>query len=166
MANERTDARRARVRELFGKSDKRIAEILIEEGFFPSRRTKEGRIQQLDSARRRVYDDRQWWREQWKSEKRLTRDRSVSTEEYIAKLETRIADLEEILDDPRTKGTPRVQSLSEIRQLEQAIAKALGIDAAERDDGDGEGNGNTFTTLILDVSACSPETKGKLLHGK
>lgn len=129
MANNNTDARRDRVRSLWTKSDRKIAEILIEEGFagvIP--RTAAGKVKQLDSTRRRVWDDRLAFRKAWREKKRATNEDLCETRgEYLASLDSFAADAVEILENQAVKGTPRVQALSELRQLEQAKAKANGV---------------------------------------
>jgi hypothetical protein len=152
---ELTDARRERVRELFGKPDRWIADALLEEGFFgPTKRTKDAQITQRETARRTVERDRAWWREHWKKPRTVTvQDMNVSSEEYIARLETRIADLQTILDNPQTKSTAAVNAVSEIRQLEQAIAKARGVEqAVDKAPEQDSGPSVPFIGLVLDVS--------------
>lgn len=165
MANDLTDARRERVRELWGKSDRRIAETLLEEGYGgPAKRTKDARLQQTESMRRQVHRDREHWREVWREQAKKPGGRTT-VDEYVAKLRTRIEDLEEMLDDQFLKGTPRVQALGEIRQIEQAIAKTEGTDIAARDDDDSD-TGAPFLGLLLDFSNCSDEVRDRLLKKK
>lgn len=163
MASDLTDARRKRVRELFGKADKRIAEILIEEGHFgPVKRTKEVQHLQLETARRTVSRDKQWWRKLWSDEKR--KPARMTNEEYISRLETRISDLDEMLDDAKIKSTPRVQAIDTLRKIEESIAKASGVDVLEPKP-PGDGPAAPFIGLIMDLSECSSETKEKLTKG-
>jgi len=139
MAGDKTEARRARVRELWTKPDRRLAEVLIEEGYAgATKTTAAGRATQLNSMAKNVWNDRAYWRKTWRKAKRATvEDVNETRGEYLARLEAFSAQAVEILDDPKVKGTPRVQALSEARQLEQAKAKAHGVDVAievEQDD--------------------------------
>jgi hypothetical protein len=166
MANDRTEGRRERVRELYAKNNRRLAEILIDEGFFgPRGKTAEARGRQLDTARRQVLRDRDFWRTYWRTQRKVSiEDRNVTIEEYIAKLETRIEQLEEMLDDPKLKATPRVQAMAELRQLEQAIAKARGIGdpSLAAADVDGEGNARPFLGVVVNLGKVSAEAVKKI----
>jgi hypothetical protein len=165
MANDRTDGRRERVKELYAKSNRRIGEVLVEEGFFGvPPKTPAGRARQIDTARRQVARDRDWWRDQWKKARNVTtEDRSVSTEEYVAKLETRIEQVEEVLDSPMMKGTPRVQALAELRQLEQAIGKARGVgEPASLMPEDGDGTKVPFLGIVVGLGKLSAEAIRKI----
>jgi len=158
---ENTDERRERVRELFGKSDRRIALLLIEEGFFgPVPRVKQDRIRFEASARRRITEDRTWWRTAWRNRKpRTSEDSAAYSEGKIAELRTRIEDLEDVIDDASTRSTAKVNAYAEIRQLEEMIAKAQGADELDRRDDDDVNDAHAlpFLGLVLDVSRVSPE---------
>lgn len=167
---EGTDAERARAKELFGiRSDKRIAVRLIEEGFDGKVASgAAGRILQVERVRKRVGRHRLAIRKEWRATRRLltSEDRAVSTEEYIANLETREEQLEDVLDDANLRGTPRVQALGELRQIEQAIAKARGVDVMPGDDREGTPDGPLGpTVLVLDLSRCSDAVKKKADDG-
>lgn len=162
---ENTDERRERVKELFGKSDRRVALMLIEEGFFgPTPRVKQDRIRFEASARRTITNDRHWWREHWRNRKpRTSEDSAAYSEEYIAKLRTRIEDLEDVIDDPATRATAKVNAFAEIRQLEEMIAKAQGADALDRRDTEDDDAASSlpFLGLVLNVTKVSPEAIAK-----
>jgi hypothetical protein len=162
MAGDRTEARRARVRTLWAKPDRRIAEILIEEGFGgASKRTAAGKAKQLSSMVRNVWNDRVALRKKWREQKKATiEDVNETRGEYLARLESFSSDALEILEDDKMKGTPRVQALSELRQIEQAKAKACGVDVAAGDvDADDDGTPLRPKILVYDVSNCSAEVK-------
>ncbi|HXG58125.1 MAG TPA: hypothetical protein VNL91_03810 [Thermoanaerobaculia bacterium] len=161
MASDNTEARRERVKELFGKSDRRIAAILIEEGYFGAYpKTKPAQIKLLDTARRTVCRDRAWWQERWSES--TERKRTETPQEYIARLRTRIEDLEDIAENTLTKPTPRVQAFAEIRQLEQAIAKAQGIDEVAAPPDGGESDPPPFLGIVVGLGKLSPEAKKKV----
>jgi hypothetical protein len=153
------------MRTLWAKSDQRIAEILIEEGFGGAlKRTAAGRQKQLESMRRNVWNDRAWWRKKWRnSAKATTQDLNETRGEYLARLDSFSNDAQELLEDRNVKGTPRVQALSELRQIEQAKAKAHGVDAAIEQEPDDDGIPLRPKTLvyIVDERNSSQESRGR-----
>ena len=153
------------MRTLWMKSDRKIAEVLIEEGFGGStQRTADGKRKQLATMQRNVWNDRQWWKKTWRKQARATSgDLNETRGEYLAQLDSFIAEGIEILDDPKTKGTPRVQALSELRQLEQAKAKARGV--AETEPGspdDTDGPKVPFLGVVVGLKKITPAALKKI----
>jgi hypothetical protein len=165
-----TAERRERVFELWGKSDRRISETLIDEGFFGKLpRLAEERSRFKASAKRQVNKDRHWWRRRWKKNREershTPAELGMSIDDYVARLTTRIREIEDLIEHPTTKPTAAVNGFSEIRLLEAAIAQAQGIDrppAAPRDDGDEGDDRPPFLGLILSTGKLSPEAVKKL----
>lgn len=168
MASENTEARRARVRSLWLKPDRHVAEILLEEGFGGAiRRTSDGRVTQLASMVRNVINDRKWWRKTWRSEKRATNeDIYESRGEHIAALDS-LQDVGlEMLSDPTIKGTPKAQALQAVTRILEAKGKALGV--AEVSAPEPEDNGGPmvpFVGVVLDMSNVAPDVR-KRVSGK
>ena len=164
MPSDLTEARRERTRELWGKSDRKIAEKLLEEGFHgPVSRNREEKIRQIASLRRTVWNDREFWREKWRTEAKAEKSKDpVSRQEYLAGLETVQDELEDVISDGATKSTPRVQALSEMRQIKQAIGKALGVDAAPPAVGGEDAVKPIVVGLLIGTENVSEEARGKL----
>lgn len=169
MASDNTEARRERVRTLCLKSDRKIAEILIEEGYGDQpKRTADGRRKQLSAMTRNVCNDRKWWKKQYREQKAATtQDANESRGEYLARLDSLIDEALQLLEDKMVKGTPRVQALSEIRQLEQAKAKALGVAEVPpaEPDGDGE-NPAPFLGIVVGIDGLSEDAKKRVKQWK
>ncbi|HSY50408.1 MAG TPA: hypothetical protein VLC46_16470 [Thermoanaerobaculia bacterium] len=167
MAGDQTEARRARMRELWNKPDKTVAEILIEEGFGgPEKRTAVGKARHLATMTRNVWNDRKWWKKQWRESKRATtQDVNESRGEYLARLDSLVADAGRLLDDKGMKGTPRVQALSELRQLEQAKAKAHGVDAAIEQDPDDSDARPRQKVLVYVVNESNSSEESRETYG-
>ncbi|MFZ2489992.1 MAG: hypothetical protein WA208_00770 [Thermoanaerobaculia bacterium] len=164
--NEQTDDRRARVRELWTKSDSVLADVLIAEGYFgPRTRTARAIETQRDTARRTIRRDRDWWRAKWAEEKsaasRMTRG------EYLTTLQSNIEELRTALEDDELRMKDRVEALREMRQSLEAIGKAEGYAVAApggEDDPDGSADAGP-TVLVLDVSRCSADVKRAVVKG-
>jgi len=157
---EQLEARRERVRELMGCCDRVIAMTLIGEGYFtePLSRIATDRVRFEETCRRTISSDRAAIRKAWRNPTK--RDPNESREEYIARLQTRINQIDERMARGTTKDTPYAQLQSEIRQIEQAIAKARGVDVMPGDDREGAGGGPLGpTVLVLDLSRCSDAVK-------
>lgn len=166
MASENTEARRERMRALWTKSDRRIAEILIEEGFAgATKRTKDGQQKQIATTIRNVYNDRLWWRKQWRAKARATeQDVNETRGEYLARLDSYASEALMLLDDPKLKGTPRVQALSELRQIEQAKAKAVGVAEVPPEAPDGDGASSApYLGIVVNLDGTSDDAK-HLIH--
>lgn len=167
---------RDRVAELFGKSDPRIARALIaekvvtvKEGTFDALPPEE-RARLEDVIRRTVNNHRRKLLAQWKDEPIPKPGDKQSAHEFIARLRTRIEDLEKILEGGLVKSTAKVNALAEIRQLETLIAQVKNVDVSGRrlsrliDAGDDDAqNPLPFMGLLLDWKNVSPETKESLL---
>jgi hypothetical protein len=165
-----TLARRERVRELWGLTPRKAAEKLLDEGYGGGTvaNTKAKYIIQLSSMRRQVARDRDWWRAKWRRDrsraKKAAKD-PVLREEYLASLETVQAEIEDVLDDRRLKGTPKVQALSELRQIRQAVGKAQGVDGSSRIIADGDDDSSPqvpFLGIVVGVDKLTPDAKRKI----
>jgi len=168
---------RDRVEELFGKSDRRIAHALIEEhavdptGAAFTELEPAERAQFEDTVRRTVNNWRRKLLKNWKTEALPKPGDKEAAHEFIAKLRTRIEDLERILDGGAlTKTTAKVNAIAEIRQIETLIASVKNVDVAGRrlsrliESGDGdEQNALPFMGLVMDWKNVSPETREALL---
>jgi hypothetical protein len=129
MASDQTEARRERMRSLWINPDRKIAEILIEEGYAGQvHHTADAKRKQLAAMQRNVWNDRQWWKKKWRAEKNATNeDASETRGEYLAVLDSYKEVGVDILGDPKVKGTPRVQALVALTKIEEAKAKARGV---------------------------------------
>lgn len=165
MASDRTNERRERVLEMLAKSDRAIAKELIRERFFGAvPRNADDRARHLDNARRTVGKDRAWWRGQWKAlqaEKITPADSRADVEEFIARLKSRLNDVEEVLDDALVKSTPRVQAIDAAVKIEIAIARARGSDVAPERPADAVPPPIALG-VILGTKNVSPEMKQRL----
>ncbi len=160
-----TTERRERVRELWGKRDRVIADILFEEGFVdvPPRcgTTKEAELK--EGLRRNICNDRIAIRNEWRSTRKQLNldDLHIESNEYIAKLQTRIYDLEQLTEMLAGNGkgaTAFVNAMAEIRQLEELIAKAKGSAVPIAPPEPEDANRATPVTVVFDFSECSAET--------
>lgn len=163
---DRTEERRQRVLELFGKRDRRIALILIGEKFFDP-----GEIETdseewdrfVDACRRVVGYDREAIREEWKKLKKKPTNDPVAINEFIARLDTRIDDLDRIIDSGAAKAGTKVNALGEVRQFESLKAKVSGldIDGKEAQPADDPGD-RPFVGLVMDFGKVSPDAKKRI----
>lgn len=139
--NLRTDERRLRVLEMWGRKDRHIAQILIEEGFETdagavplSPHLKDAwQVKSADQMRRNVSNDKAWWRDRWRREAgkpAAPEDVAVQREEYVAALESDLDELADLMVDVATKSTAKAILHGEKRQTRALIAKARGIDQA------------------------------------
>lgn len=159
--------RRDRVEELFGYTDRYITDKLIEEGLFVQPddcRTDAAQERWRSSCRRTVNNDRHAIRKGWKAGPAPTLGDVVATREFVARMKTRLADLEVIVNKVSTKPTAKMNGYAEMRQLETLIAQASGVDIHWKRfmRGDGGGDGTPpppFIGLYLDTSNLSQETK-------
>lgn len=160
--------RRERVAELFGKRDRRIAEILVDEGFFgPLPRLKAELGTFVLNAKRTVNKDRHWLQQE--AEKRRKElgagAAAFASADYALRLRSRVYDAEEILEDPKSRPTAKVQALSEIRLLEELLAKSAGVAVAAPAPEDPEGGGSLgrpFLGIIVGFDKVSPEARAKI----
>jgi len=148
------DDRRERVAELYGKRDRRIAELLIDEGYFGTLpRMADERRRFVLTAKRTVCNDRAAIRaEAAKKRKDLAGEFiDITSADYILRMRSRINDAEDILDDPKARPTAKVQALSEMRLLEEAIAKSQGVDVADRGASEDDAPQVPFLGLVVDL---------------
>jgi hypothetical protein len=172
MANDRTLERRERVRQLWGKPDRIIAEILLEEGFtagaerVPRTKAKrdEAEARKLNSMRRNVWNDREWWRVQWKKRATLptSSDISVAREEHIASLESDLEDIFTMLEDEATKTTAKAMLIGERRMTRALLAKTRGVDELGAPDPDGEKPPAPVVGMLLGTASVTPELRKRL----
>jgi hypothetical protein len=172
MAGDRTEERRRRVRELWGKPDKAIAQILLEEGHRPESGTKPrtkaakdaAAARALDSMRRNVWNDREWWRA--KARKRATapvtnEDVEVQRFEHIASLESDLEEIHELIDEA-DKPTAKAILMGEKRQTRALLAKARGIDELAPRESEGNEKQPPVVGVVLGTENISPEMKEEL----
>lgn len=167
-----TKLQRERVRELIGRSDRRIAKRLITEKLFvaPDGAENDPELQRRFEAacRRTVCNHRKAIRDGWKTEPPAELGDPVATQEFIARLMSRLDDLDEILERSDLKPTAKVNALAEIRQIEIAVAKAKGVDIdwkrfGKTDDPDDESQSKLpFVGLLVDLKNCSPEVRAEI----
>jgi hypothetical protein len=133
-----TRARRARVRELFGRSNREIAETLLDEGFEIASAERRPRttkaVAEWDAKRvaamtRNVINDKEWFREQWKAKRELsTDDPLVAREEHIAALSSDLDQINDFIGETATKPTAKSIAFGERRQTRALLAKARGVE--------------------------------------
>jgi hypothetical protein len=163
MAGDLTEERRARYVELCSLSTRLIAQRLIEEGYFgPVPRAKDAKLTHLHSAMRQVLRDEKYWEDRWDGEdKDITpKDHRRNAQRYIARMRSRQAAIDEKLNEENMKATPFAQLQETAVRIEQAIAKAQGVDQVATDEmPDPDAMAKRATVLVLDLSKCSPEVK-------
>lgn len=164
MASDKTDARRERMRTLWIKTDQQVAEILIEEGYGgPIPRTADGRRRQVETMRRNVWNDRQWHRKKWRSEKAATHEDAHETRgEYLAVLDSYKEVGVDIISDPKMKGTPRVQALVALTRIEEAKAKARGVAESVAPPTDDERPAVPFLGVVVGINKLSADALKKI----
>ena len=166
----RTEDRRLRVLQLWGKKDPHVARILLEEGFevdcgeapLTAANRLAWEIRRISSMRRNVWNDREYWRERFREKAKAPKsgtDLAVEREEYVLSLRTDLDDIDDILVHKGTKSTAKGILIGEKRQTRQAIAKAQGIDQASEIDLRAGETPQRAKVLILDLSKCDEETK-------
>jgi hypothetical protein len=168
-----TDERRERVLQLWGRKDKHVAKILLEEGFVVAVGERplsfdlvpEWETRRLELMRRNVSNDRAWWNERWRKKgasKLSPEDAAVERESHVASLKSDIDEIQDLLVDPLTKATAKAMLVGERRQSRVAIAKARGIETLEQDEAGGDvGTPVVRRVLVLDLSRCSEPEKAK-----
>lgn len=172
MASNETEARRRRVRQLWGKPDKAIAQILIEEGFKVScgraPKTKPAREEweatRLDRMRRNVCNDREAWEKVWRQRTTVSGEEySVAREAHIASLESDLEEIHELLDEAGTKPTAKAMLIGEKRQTRALLAKARGVEELAAPDPDAENKPKVLAVgLVLGTRSISPDTRQQL----
>lgn len=181
---DKVEDRRERVIELWGKSDRIIAEILIEEGYFseppepPKSKTKAAeRAHEIavrrfvDSQRRTICNDRLAIRKDWKKLRKEMKadpdELEMSRQEYAARLRSRISDLDDVIHGGAKPGT-RVMAIEAAARIESLVAKAEGVDEQLAPDDNGGLPDVPFIGLVLDLREVTPETQKEIQtqHGK
>lgn len=163
-----TAERRKRVRELWGRPDRMVAEILIEDGFrvcdAPMPRGADARRTYLESMRRRVSDDREWWREHWRTraETPTRKDFTVARQEHIASLESDLEDIQAMIDDHATKATAKAMLIGERRQTRALLAKTRGVEELIADPDSESGAPPKVIGVVLGMENVSKETRDLL----
>ena len=169
----RTDERRDRVLQLWGKKDSLIAKILLEEGFEvdcgeqPITREKraEWEVKRRDSMRRNVANDRVFWDEKFREmakQPKSSEDAAVERARYIASLRTDIDDIEDLIVDRETKSSAKSMLYRVKVQARELIGKAQGVDTlAPVDPEDGKPKPRVVG-VIFDTSELSDEDKAEL----
>jgi hypothetical protein len=164
MAGEETEARRERVRSLWVRSDKDIAQILTEEGFGgPPKKTADGKRTALASMQRNVWNDRKWWREKWRNVKTSTTEDAHETRgEYLATLDSYRGIGLEIATNPKEKGTPRTQALMALARIGEAKAKAQGVAEVEALPPEDDERSVPFNGIVVGLANLSPEAQRRI----
>lgn len=163
---------RDRVAELFGKRDAKIADVLIAEKIVlppkPSMTPSE-RARWKDGIRRTVNNHRRALMEQWGEQPLPKPGDAAEARAYIAKCQTRIEELDNIVDDPDTKHTARLNAYAEIRQLETLIATTKRVDTGgrrigkeEEEDPNAPQSKLPFLGVVLDWKNVPPETRAEI----
>ena len=166
MPSDRTIERRERVLDLLAKPDMTIAKRLVQERFFGAvPKNADDRVRHLDNARRTIAKDREYFRDKWKKEKRELNPDNVrmETEEYVARLRSRLNDVDEILEDDLAKSTARVGAIDTAVKIETAIAKARGIDQGQQPEAEGSGSaGVPFFGVMVSLEKLTPAAMKKI----
>lgn len=167
--DDQLEARRRRVVELWAVSDRLLARQLIKEGYFvapANGRVAPDPVAFEESCRRTVSNDRQAIRLQWREGKKelTSADRNESTEEYVARLQSRIDQITERLMTTAVKDTAYAALVDSLLRYEVAIAKARGTDEAPPADPDGGDVGRDvpFLGLVMGFENVSPEARKKI----
>lgn len=173
MAAERTEARRKRVKELWGRPSRSIAKILLEEGFDvasePKPRTKdaiaEWTAKRINAMRRNVDNDKEWWRQELRTRLKMPRsgeEQALLREEHILSLESDLEEIDDMLYGEGVKPTAKAILVGEKRQTRVALAKARGVETLPEDEG-GEGDDLPVRPAVLvyvvDNDNSTPETR-------
>ncbi len=158
---------------MWGKPDRIIAETLLAEGFTTTRaktpRTSAEKraagALQIETMRRNVWNDREWWRVFWKkraAEPVTNEDASVQREEHIASLESDLEEIHDLIDEAGTKPTAKAMLIGEKRQTRALLAKARGVDELAPRDSDPDGAKPAVIGLVFGTKNISPEMRAKL----
>lgn len=139
--DSRTDERRQRVLQMFGKKRSLIAKVLLEEGFeidsgeqpVTKALLEAWQARRLASMCRNVDNDFEFWDKEWRKRSKIPRsgeDNASELEGYIASLRSDLDDIDDLIVDEKTKPTAKAILLGEKRQTRALIAKARGVDQA------------------------------------
>lgn len=173
MAADRTETRRKRVKELWGRPSRALAKILLEEGFevacSAKPRTKPAiekwETKRIDAMRRNVDNDREWWREELRKRLKTPRtleEHSLLREEHVLSLESDLEEIDEMLYGDGAKATARAILIGEKRQTRVALAKARGVETlpeAEGADGDDGPVRPAVLVYVVDNENSTAETR-------
>jgi len=156
---------------MYGKSDTKIAAALIKDEIVmppKSRMTADETSRWRDGVRRTVNNRRRAITKGWKSEPLPKPGDPVEARSYIAKLQTRIEELDDIVEDKGTKSTARMNAYAEIRQLETLIAQTKRVDTGGRrraDDDDGDDAPQSklpFVGVVIDFANVPAEERAAI----
>ena len=164
------DQIRARVRELYGKRDAKIAQALIDEEIVtpPKKKmTPADLAKWTDGVRRTVNNHRRAIDKEWSELPLPKPGDALAARKFIAKLQTRIEELDDIVEDPKTKSTARMNAYGEIRHLETLIAQVQRVDTGGRrredsDDPDAPQSKLPFAGVVIDFRNVSAETRSEI----
>jgi hypothetical protein len=169
----RTDERRERVLELWGKPTRLVAKMLLEEGFEvdagPQPVTKEKQDEwtrhRVELMRRNVDNDRGWWREKWRADAKTPKtseDLEVELESNIAAINSDVDEISELLTDAKTKSSAKAILFQSKLRARELVLKARGLDKApEREPDDPDAGVKRPTLIVYDLSNCSDDLKKK-----
>jgi hypothetical protein len=166
----RTDERRDRVLEMWGKPTRLIAKILLEEGFHVDAGSKpvtkvkqeEWERRRVELMRRNVDNDRAHWESLWRKRAKATKtteDVEVELESQIAAINSDIDDISELLNDSKTKSSAQAILYQSKLRARELVLKARGVDKAPEREPDNPGDTKRPTIVLYDLSNCTPETK-------
>lgn len=115
------------------------------------------------NARQTVWRDRQAIEEAHRKN-RLEEKQDAATDSfrYIARLKSRIEDLEQVLDSPSLRPTAAVQANEAIARIEERIARAQGVVELAPSEADETENKQIVVGLRLGFQNVSDEMKDKL----
>lgn len=151
--------------------------MLLEEGFkvergrAPKNKAKRQawEEQTIEAMRRKVWNDREWWRKHWKRRAAGARptaaDLHVAREEHIASLESDLEDIHGLIEDGGTKATARAMLIGERRQTRALLAKTRGVDELLPPDPDSDKPQTAVVGMILGLGSVTPEMR-TLLRGQ
>lgn len=167
----RTDERRERVLELWGKPTRLIARILLEEGFDvdagpqPATKPKQEEWQRhrVELMRRNVDNDRAWWEAKWRERAKTPKtstDLEVELEANIAAINSDVDEISELLTDAKTKSSAKAILFQSKLRARELVLKARGLDKApEREPEDPNPDAKRPTLVVYDLSLCSDDVK-------
>jgi hypothetical protein len=166
----RKDQVRDRVLEMFAKSDRKIAQSLIDDEIVtPAKRLNSAqRARWEDGVRRTVNNHRRKLMESWALTPLPKPGDPAEARAFIAKCQTRINELDDIVDDKNTKSTARMNAYAEIRQLDTLIAQTKRVDTGGRRRSEDEGEADApqsklpFVGVVMDLKNVSQEARAEI----
>jgi hypothetical protein len=166
-----SDAITERVCAMFGKNDRKIAASLIADEIVRPPKSKMSAAETSkweDAVRRTVNNYRHRIVDSWKNEPLPKPGDPAEARKFVAKCQTRIEELDDIVENKLTKSTFRAAAFAEIRHLETLIAQTLRVDTGGRrrleDDGDDESPQSKlpFVGVVVDMRNVSEETRREI----